>query len=234
MYPKKTSRELIKKISDVIWSHLTRSYYKDRAHLQTIYSYLTGNKLDCFGVAYAVVAACQLLGLDDVKLALSEDHAWVVFGDNETCEVTWHGKGNEDKRGQPVQVSNSWLYLNGHYIECTKWMAVAALVSAMNPSINANQDSEELSILQQQLLWLLYNEGHLAKYPMAIGNLGDLEDVCPSIGARKSPIELFYEAIQVSKKVYHNHHVYPYTYLGGYLYRNGRFKEALKTWSDGN
>jgi menin len=81
LYPKKTSRELIKKISDVIWSHLTRTYYKDRAHLQTIYSYLTGNKLDCFGVAYAVVAACQILGLDDVQLALSEDHAWVVFGD---------------------------------------------------------------------------------------------------------------------------------------------------------
>ena len=81
LYPKKTSRELIKKISDVIWSHLMRTYYKDRAHLQTIYSYLTGSKLDSFGVAYAVVAACQLLGLDDVHLALSEDHAWVVFAD---------------------------------------------------------------------------------------------------------------------------------------------------------
>ena len=84
----------MKKISDVIWSHLTRSYYKDRAHLQTIYSYLTSNKLDCFGVAYAVVAACQVLGLNDVQLVLSEDHAWVVFGEGETMEVTWHGKGN--------------------------------------------------------------------------------------------------------------------------------------------
>ena len=26
-----------------------------------VYSYLTGNKLDCFGVAFAVVASCQLL-----------------------------------------------------------------------------------------------------------------------------------------------------------------------------
>lgn len=53
-----------------------------------------GNKLDCFGVAFAVVAACQVLGLNDVHLALSEDHAWVVFGENgeETAEVTWHGK----------------------------------------------------------------------------------------------------------------------------------------------
>jgi len=53
-----------------------------------------GNKLDCFGVAFAVVAGFQVLGYDDVHLALSEDHAWVVFGENgnETAEVTWHGK----------------------------------------------------------------------------------------------------------------------------------------------
>ncbi|XP_054157702.1 menin-like [Oppia nitens] len=234
LYPKRTTRDLIKKISDVIWSHLSRTYYKDRAHLQTIYSYLTGNKLDCFGVAYAVVAACQVLGLDDVQLALSEDHAWVIFGpDGETCEVTWHGKGNEDKRGQPVATNtDSWLYLNGHRIVCSRYMTIAALVSAMNPSINATNESEELAILQKELLWCLYDYGHLATYPMAIGNLGDLEDICPSLTPRKSPVELFYEAIQVAKRVYADHHVYPYTYLAGYLYRNGRFKEALKSWAD--
>lgn len=55
-------------------------------------------------MAFAVVAACQVLGLKDVHLALSEDHAWVIFGNNgeETAEVTWHGKGNEDRRGQTV------------------------------------------------------------------------------------------------------------------------------------
>lgn len=55
-------------------------------------------------MAFAVVAACQVLGLNDVHLALSEDHAWVIFGKNgeETAEVTWHGKGNEDRRGQTV------------------------------------------------------------------------------------------------------------------------------------
>ena len=37
-----TTRELVKKVSDVIWSSLTRSYYKDRAHLQSLYSFLTG------------------------------------------------------------------------------------------------------------------------------------------------------------------------------------------------
>lgn len=88
------TRDLIKKVSDVVWSSLTRSYYKDRPHLQSLYSYLTGNKLDCFGVAFAVVAACQTLGFTEVHLALSEDHAWVTFGDDntETAEVTWHGQ----------------------------------------------------------------------------------------------------------------------------------------------
>ena len=44
----------------------------------------------------------------------------VVFGRNgtETAEVTWHGKGNEDKRGQSVEISkakSSWLYVAGKY-----------------------------------------------------------------------------------------------------------------------
>lgn len=83
------TRDLVKRVADVVWNSLTRSYYKDRAHLQSIYSFLTGNKLDCFGVAYAVTAGCQVLGKQDVHLALSEDHAWVVFGKEgtETAEV---------------------------------------------------------------------------------------------------------------------------------------------------
>jgi len=113
---RQATREVIKKVSDVIWNSLIRSSYKDRAHLQNLYSYLSGNKLDCFGVALAVVAGCQLLGYKDVRLVISEDHAWVVFGQKrvETIEVTWHGKGSEDKRGQDIRPgieSGSWLYL---------------------------------------------------------------------------------------------------------------------------
>lgn len=89
------TREIIKHVSDVIWNSLIRSTYKDRAHLQSLYSYLADNKLDCFGVALATVAGCQQLGYEDTHLAISEDHAWVVFGKTgeETIEVTWHGKG---------------------------------------------------------------------------------------------------------------------------------------------
>ena len=78
--PKVATREKIKKISDTIWNSLLRSSYKDRAHLQSVYSYLTGNKLDSFGVALVSCAACQILNYKDVHLALSEDHVWIVFG----------------------------------------------------------------------------------------------------------------------------------------------------------
>lgn len=172
------SRELVKRVSDVIWNSLTRSYYKDRAHLQSLYSYLTGNKLDCFGVALAVVAGCQVLGYADVHLALSEDHAWCVFGESgtETAEVTWHGRGCEDRRGSAVPpagaASRSWLYVNSAPVVCTRRTEVAALVSAINPSLNASSDALEVAVVQQQLLWLLYDLGELRAYPMALGNLG--------------------------------------------------------------
>ncbi|KAL1509263.1 hypothetical protein ABEB36_004026 [Hypothenemus hampei] len=230
------SRDIVKRVSDVIWNSLTRSYYKDRAHLQSLYSYLTGSKLDCFGVAFAVVAGCQVLGYDDVHLALSEDHAWVVFGPNgsETAEVTWHGKGNEDKRGQEIGKgvsARSWLYVNNRPVVCTRQMEVAALVSAINPSLNSNVDATEVALLQQELLWLLYDLGHLKKYPMAIGNLGDLEEISPK-RPELSCSTLFEEAIESARRYYNNQHVYPYTYQGGYYFRNKMYKEAFESWAN--
>lgn len=40
---KYTTPELLKAVSDVVWTALTRTYYKDRAHLHTLYTMLTGN-----------------------------------------------------------------------------------------------------------------------------------------------------------------------------------------------
>ncbi len=132
--------------------------------------------MDCFGVAFAVVAACQLLKVPNVHLALSEDHAWVVFckDGTETAEVTWHGKGNEDKRGQPVEITKaktSWLYVAGQPVVCDRHMEVSAMVSSINPAISANVDSIECGTMQQELLWILYDKGHLQNYPMALCKL---------------------------------------------------------------
>ncbi|XP_056383423.1 menin isoform X2 [Hyla sarda] len=238
-YPREnggSGRELIRRVSDVIWNGLSRSYFKDRAHIQSLFSFVTGTKLDSPGVAFAVVAACQVLGLSDVHLALSEDHAWVVFGKDgeETAEVTWHGKGNEDRRGQSVTpgvAEKSWLYLNGRYLRCDRHMEVAFMVCAINPSIDTHTDSLELLQVQQSLLWLLYDGGHLDKYPMALGNLADLEDLSLTSG-RPKPLELYNKAIQSSRVHYENQHLYPHIYLAAYHCRNKNVPDALKAWAE--
>ncbi|XP_044315755.1 menin [Drosophila rhopaloa] len=233
---RQATREVIKKVSDVIWNSLIRSSYKDRAHLQNLYSYLSGNKLDCFGVALAVVAGCQLLGYKDVRLAISEDHAWVVFGQKrvETIEVTWHGKGSEDKRGQDIRPgieSGSWLYLGGLAVICERGMEVAAICAALNISLTSNSDCVEVAELQQQLLWLLYDLGHLKRYPMAMGTLGELEEIHrthPSISCE----QLYREAIESARVHYRNHHVYPYTYQGNYYNRLLKYRDAFAAWAN--
>uniref|UniRef100_A0A3B3T4Z3 Menin n=1 Tax=Paramormyrops kingsleyae TaxID=1676925 RepID=A0A3B3T4Z3_9TELE len=227
-----SSRELVKKVSDVIWNSLSRSYFKDRAHIQSLFSLITGTKLDSSGVAFAVVAACQVLGLQDVHLALSEDHAWVIFGKGgeETAEVTWHGKGNEDRRGQTVSAGvseRSWLYLKGSYLKCNRNMEVAFMVCAINPSVDLHTDSTELLQLQQRLLWLLYERGDLERYPMALGTLADLEDQDPLPG-RDSPLTLHMKV----GKYYNNEHIYPFMYLAGYHYRHRNVREALGAWAE--
>lgn len=170
------NRNVIKKISDLVYYSLFRSTLRDKPHLNSLYSYLSGNKLDSFGVAFVVVAACQFLGYKHVHLAISEDHAWVVFRTKqgeETIEVTWHGKGgNEDKRGQDVITgieSKSWLYLSGLPVICDRFMEVVALISCVNISLNVASDCMELAELQQSVLWILYDMGHLQKYPMGLG-----------------------------------------------------------------
>ena len=118
---------------------------------------MTGKHLDCFGVALLVIAIAQCCGCNDIHLALSEDHAWVTFGqDNEsTAEVTWHGKRDEVKRGSPISqdslvgFSKDWLYLGGNGMNCDRNMEVAAIVSSLNPGMNSKTDSAMLSKLQQ-------------------------------------------------------------------------------------
>nr|XP_061810786.1 menin-like isoform X1 [Nerophis lumbriciformis] len=234
--PAGSGRELVKKVSDVIWNSLSRSYFKDRAHIQSLFSLITGTKLDSSGVAFAVVAACQVLALKDVHLALSEDHAWVIFGKNgdETAEVTWHGKGNEDRRGQTVAAGvneKSWLYLKGSYMKCDRNMEVAFMVCAINPSLDLHTDSSELLRLQQKLLWLLYERGDLDRYPMATGTLADLEDQDP-IPGKESPLEIHLKAVRSAQKHYNNEHIYPYMYLAGFHYRHRNVRDALRAWAD--
>ena len=60
---------------------------------------------------------------------------------------------------------------SGQPVVCDRHMEVAALVSSINPAINANYDSIEVGGLQQELLWLLHDRGYLKQYPMALGKV---------------------------------------------------------------
>uniref|UniRef100_A0A8B9V015 Menin n=1 Tax=Anas zonorhyncha TaxID=75864 RepID=A0A8B9V015_9AVES len=47
LYPRPegfSSRELVRKVADVIWNSLSRSYFKDRAHIQSLFSFITGGE----------------------------------------------------------------------------------------------------------------------------------------------------------------------------------------------
>jgi menin len=65
---------------------------------------------------------------------------------------------------------------------------------------------------------------------MALGNLGDLEEICPT-PCRPSCVALFHKAVESSRHYYKNMHVYPYIYLGGYYYRKGYFRQAICSWA---
>jgi menin len=149
-------------------------------------------------------------------------------------EITWHGKVAEDKRGQsviPGIEAQTWLYLAGNPIICTRYTELAAMVLSLNPSLNQASVCAEIADLQQQLLWLLYDAGHLNIYPMGIGTLGELEESHPTPD-RPSCESLYEEAIQSAITNYKNHHVYPYSYKGSYYYRRENFRDAFRCWAD--
>ncbi|CAH8680719.1 unnamed protein product [Schistosoma rodhaini] len=105
-------RALICVICEVLWSQMTASRVKERlTHTQSVYSFLTTGILDSFGLAYTVVAACQLLGYSDVDLALSEDHGWVEFGPPEsrqTADVaSWVQESHTSASSHNSEFSNS-------------------------------------------------------------------------------------------------------------------------------
>jgi menin len=163
-------------------------------------------------------------------------HHCAIFGflGDETMEITWHGKVAEDKRGQsvvPGVEAQTWLYLAGHPIVCTRYTELAAMVLSLNPQLNHTSVCAEVADLQQQLLWVLYDAGHLSTYPMGIGTLGELEESHPSTD-RPSCEQLYEEAIQSAITHYKNHHVYPYSYKGSYYYRRENFRDAFRCWAD--
>ena len=59
--------------------------------------------------------------------------------------------------------------------------------------------------------------------------MADLEEINASPG-KPSAEQLFKEAIAIAKTTYADQHVYPYTYLGGYYYRQRKYLLASQAW----
>jgi menin len=85
-------------------------------------------------------------------------------------------------------------------------------------------------IFLQKLLWLLYDNGHLSKYPAALATLADMEEVKATEG-RPLSSAIYVQAIESARLHYDNMHVYPYTYYGNYHYRRANYKQALHSWA---
>ena len=76
----------------------------------------------------------------------------------------------------------AFVSFSGQPVVCDRYVEVAAIVSSINPSVNSNSDSIEVGAVQQELLWLLHDLGHLKSYPMALGKDDDSSYFClPSL-----------------------------------------------------
>ena len=67
------------------------------------------------------------------------------------------------------------------------------------------------------------------RYPLALGNLGDLEEISPTVDHPPAE-EILKEGIKVNQTVYKDQHIYPYTYLGGFYYRQKQYMKAIDCW----
>ena len=179
----------------------------------------------------------------------SNEDVSVVRG---TCEVAVPGNtlAARAKRGREIGETfvpgssltpeTSWLYMASNPVICdTLGMTLAAVVGNINCTIDKRRSGGGSSSLQtlasgqlfdvkRELLWVLYDQGHLSKFPFALMELGDCEEnrgsprgsewVC--VNGITEPIlvneKLYLDAIQINKEVYNEAQVYPYFLAGHY------------------
>lgn len=71
-------RNAVCKAGNFIWSFVgNREVFRDRPHVQTLFSLEKEKDIDCFGVNLLTVAVLYELGFEGFHLLLSEDH-WCV------------------------------------------------------------------------------------------------------------------------------------------------------------
>lgn len=163
----------------------------------------------------------------------------------------------EKRRTHLLKPETSWLYMADHPVICTSIaMALVAVVGNLNCTIEPGSGggtsptlaSAQLYNLKRDLLWELYDQGHMAAFPFGLMELGDCEE---HRGSRRGQEEvvidliravdqtdatsgpsssiavlrnelLFVEAIHINIVQYEEAQVYPYLYAGHYHKDAGR------------
>lgn len=156
-----------------------------------------------------------------------------------TCELAVPGntKAAQSKRGRDISFTfkdkkdldpqKSWLYMGKCPIICESTeMAISAVLSNITCLIETKKTTSLVSgaliEVKRELLWILYEAGHLSKFPYAMMELGDCEEYLPStkgeewvdisdVQGKVLMIEyLYHKAIATSRTFYANGQVYPY------------------------
>jgi len=208
----------------------------------------------------------------------------IVKRNLETCEVAVPGKtlhaqkrrgreisctfdernANKSKNDEPkITSESSWLYMYNNAMLCDSTpLILAAAIANINCSIcsigSRGSDffySKPLYVLKRELLWILYDEKHLDKFPFALMEFAECEEhVSSSRGMEESVIKINHEttypalkmeslystAISISQSKFRDKQVYPYCYPGHYHKDAGnddscqeyRLVEALRLYSE--
>ncbi len=194
-------------------------------------------------------------------IRLSKDGNEAEIGNLEgTCEVAIPGSTKRQKAKRACEIKDtfrdkkacvlltpesSWLYMATNPVVCsTVPMSLVPIIANINCNIRSKQpgssgsskgsslESRQLYRLKRELLWILYDEGAMKKFPFGILELGDCEGTVGSKRGEewvlsKTPLvehsepimkneELFLEAIEICRKDYNDAQVYPYYYAAHY------------------
>jgi hypothetical protein len=191
---------------------------------------------------------------------VSSDSKTPTYSKRATCEVAIPGntKASQSKRGREIAATfadlkstitpeTSWLYMADNAVVCdTPGMVLAAMLGNVNCDVEkvkktSNNDgkpqvvSSALCKIKRDMLWILYDGGHMTKFPFALMELGECEEHFGSergmkwvevgdlirnqdedenkLGVQTWVLwneKLFLDAINVSRTAYNDAQVYPY------------------------
>ncbi|MGH0144964.1 UNVERIFIED_CONTAM: hypothetical protein FKN15_004627 [Acipenser sinensis] len=185
-----SSRELVKKVSDVIWNSLSRSYFKDRAHIQSLFSLITGDSGCASGSVSVCLSVCSATCL------------CVTYFRGLQPGAREEGVGRDLEQPEPLLLQGPRAHpvpLQPHH---RYPMALGSLADLEDLDPIPGRASP-LSILEKvgiitnsfQQAWGRFQLPSYpvsvlqCVYPMALGSLADLEDLDP-IPGRASPLSI--------------------------------------------